>query len=124
MKFYKFIALLQDQGWMSPAYVGVDGDGRERPPWNGCSLWQGGERSVASRPDVRESLHDGFRNVLRPAEQVENLLLRFVLRLKACGGESRDGNCEKTATSSMVHGIIGLVFGYAQQAPRRLRWQR
>ncbi|HMG92458.1 MAG TPA: formimidoylglutamate deiminase [Chryseolinea sp.] len=27
MKFYKFSALLQDQGWMSPAYVGVDGEG-------------------------------------------------------------------------------------------------
>jgi formimidoylglutamate deiminase len=27
MKFYKFSALLQDDGWMSPAYVGVDGDG-------------------------------------------------------------------------------------------------
>ncbi|HEX6890516.1 MAG TPA: formimidoylglutamate deiminase, partial [Chryseolinea sp.] len=37
MKFYKFSALLQDDGWMSPAYVGVDGDGliqylSEHPP--------------------------------------------------------------------------------------------
>jgi formimidoylglutamate deiminase len=37
MKFYRFSALLQDYGWMSPAFVGVNGDGlieylSEHPP--------------------------------------------------------------------------------------------
>lgn len=37
MKFYKFSALLQDHGWVSPAFVGVDGEGliqylSEHPP--------------------------------------------------------------------------------------------
>jgi len=37
MKFYKFSALLQNNGWLSPAFVGVDHAGlirylAERPP--------------------------------------------------------------------------------------------
>ena len=37
MKFYKFSALLQNNGWMSPAFVGVDQTGlirylSEQPP--------------------------------------------------------------------------------------------